>query len=71
MNIYVLSFYSDVIGDYITLGVYSSGEKARTVMKSTFDEDEFISKTESWADENTYFLTNKCTYHIEAFALDN
>lgn len=70
MNIYVLSFYSDTFRGYITLGVYSSEEKARAMMESMFDEDEFISETESWRYGDTYFHTNKCTYHIEAFVLD-
>jgi len=71
MNIYVLSFYSNAIGGYINLGIYSSEEKARAVMESTFEEDEFISETESWRDGDLYFHTNKCTYHIESFVLDN
>ena len=71
MNMYVLSFYSDAIGGYINLGVYSSEEKARTVMKTTFSEDEYISEIEPSLDEDTYFYTNKCTYHIESFVLDS
>lgn len=70
MNMYVLSFYSDTIRGYITLGVYSSEEKARAAMEATFSEDEAISETESWKDGDTYFLTDKCTYHIESFVLD-
>lgn len=71
MNVCVLSLYSDTIGGYITLGVYSSEEKARAVMESTFEEDEFISETESWREGDKYFYTNKCTYHVEFFVLDN
>ena len=70
MNMYVLSFYSGELCEYINLGVYSSEEKARAVMESTFSEDESISEIESWCDRDTYFHTNKCTYHIEFFTLD-
>ena len=70
MNMYVLSFYSGAICEYINLGVYSSEEKARAVMESTFSEDESISEIEPWSDGDTYFHTNKYTYHIEPFVLD-
>jgi len=46
MNMYVLSFYSQAIQGYINLGVYSSEEKARAVMESTFSEDESVSEIE-------------------------
>jgi len=71
MNIYVLSFYYDAIGGYITLGTFSSEEKACTAMEATFSEDESLSEIEAWRKGDTYFHTNKCTFHIEAFVLDN
>lgn len=70
MNMYVLSFYSTELREYLTLGVYSSEEKARAVMKSMFSEDESISEIEPWHEKDIYFHTNKCTYHIESFVLD-
>ena len=70
MNMYVLSFYSQAIQGYINLGVYSSEEKARAVMESTFSEDESVSEIEPWHEKDIYFHTNKCTYHIESFVLD-
>jgi hypothetical protein len=71
MKIYVLSFYSVAAGSYITLGAYSSEEKARAVMESTFSENESLSEIEPWPDGDTYFYTNECTYRIESFTLDN
>ena len=67
---YVLSFYSTELREYINLGVYSSEEKAHAIMESTFSKDESISEIESWSDGDTYFYTNKRTYHIEFFTLD-
>jgi hypothetical protein len=71
MNVYVLSFYCTELREYIYLGVYSSKEKAHTAMKATFSENESIFESESLSDRDAYFRTNKCTYHIESFTLDN
>lgn len=70
MNIYILSFYAMAFGEYITLGVYSSEEKALTEMKKGFDDDEYIIETDSWPDD-TKIYTNKKTYRIEVYPLDD